>query len=94
VLVAGALGKHRAEDFEVGGHRRVVVTREPAGQALFEIPGGRMKRMIKMTRIGVEQVAMRHPQPFADVDNVEPGPRRQFERDLDWGNCHGYGLLV
>ena len=37
---------------------------------------------------------MRRPQPFANVDNVEPGPGRQLERDLDWGNCHGYGPLV
>ena len=31
---------------------------------------------------------------FANVDDVEPGPRRQLERNLDWGNTHGYGTLV
>ena len=41
-----------------------------------------------MARIHVQQVAMRRPQPFANVDNVEPGARRQLESDLDRGNTH------
>jgi hypothetical protein len=40
--------------------------------------------MIKMARVHAEEVAMRRSQAFANVDNVEPGPRREFERDLYW----------
>ena len=43
VLVAGPLGEHRAKDLEVGRDRRLVVARQPRGQALLEIPGGRVK---------------------------------------------------
>ncbi len=47
-----------------------------------------MKRMIEVTRVGVEEIAMRLPQAPANIDDVEPRPGRQFECDLDWRNCH------
>ena len=94
VLVAGPFGEHRPEDFEVRRDRPPVVTRQTRRQALLEIARGRVKRVIQVARVRVEQVAMRRPQLFANVDDVEPGPRRQFERDLDWRNSHGYGPLV
>jgi hypothetical protein len=51
--------------------------------------------MIEVAWIDVEEVAMRRPEPLADVDDVEPCPRSQFEGNLDRGGCHEiYGVPV
>ena len=47
VLVAGALGKHGAEDFNVRGNG-VCLARQPRRQALFEIAGRRVERVIEV----------------------------------------------
>ena len=87
VFVAGALGKHGPEHLDVRGDG-ILLARQTRREALLEITRRRVKRVIEVSRIDVEQVAMRRPQPFANVDDVEPGPRRELERDLDRSGCH------
>jgi hypothetical protein len=82
VFVPGAFRKHRAKDLDV--RRDGFLLAAKAGrEALLEVPGRRVKRVIQVVWVGVEQAAMRVTEPLADIDDVEPGPRRQFERDLD-----------
>ena len=93
VLVAGALGEHRAEHFDVW-RDGVLLAAQARGEALLEVPGGRVKRMIEVVRVDVEQIAVRPAEAVADVDDIEPGPRRELEGNLDRRYSHGYGLLV
>jgi hypothetical protein len=39
--------------------------------------------VIEVVRIGVEEIAVRLAQPLANINDVEPGTRREFEGDLD-----------
>ena len=87
VLVARPLGKHGAEDFNVRGNG-VFLARQPRRQTLFEIASRRVERVIEVVGVAVEEAAVRRPQLLANVDDVEPRTGRQFERDLDRGNCH------
>jgi hypothetical protein len=44
--------------------------------------------VIEMARVAVEKIAVGDSETFANIDDVEPRSRRQFERDLDRGDCH------
>jgi hypothetical protein len=87
VFVAGALGKHGAEDFDVGRHRGALAP-EPRREALFEIAGGGVERVLEVPRVDVEEIAMGAAKPFPDIDDVEAGPRCELEGDLDRSNSH------
>ena len=82
VLVPRALREHRPEDFDVGGHG-VALPCEPRREALLEVAGGRVQRVIEMMGILVDHAAVSRSQALADVNDVESCPRRQLESDLD-----------
>ena len=67
VLVAGALGKQRAEGVDVG---RNVLRAQARGQAAIEESGGGVKRPVEAVRIRVERLVFgREMRP--EIDDVE-----------------------
>src|SRR4029453_16196534 len=80
MLVTRALREDPAQCVDV---RRHALRAEPCDQAPVEEAGRRVRGPVEAVRVGRERVEILERKPRAQLDDVEPGPRRELEGQLE-----------